>query len=397
MVDAILALVLLAYAVSGYRQGALVAFLSLAGFLGGGAAAMLGLPVLMERWLSPETTEWRRVVVLVVGVLVVASIGQAVGVTVGGRLKAHVRPGAGRVVDALLGLVASVLAVAVFVWLLAGALRAGPAEVISRAIGQSRIVATIDRVMPPETARLFSGFRSILDAEGFPRVFEGFGPERIRPVQPPDSRIVMTEGLSDAAESIVKVTGVARACDRGQEGTGWVLARGRVVTNAHVVAGVREPRVQVGGEGRRYDAKVVVFDARRDLAVLDVPDLPVDPLPVGEDLTRGEPAVVAGYPLDGPYRLDSARVREVIEARGADIYGRPGTSREVYSLYGRVQPGNSGGPLLDRDGVVVGVIFAKSLDDDSTGYALTLDEAAPVLEAGRAVRDEVSTGGCAAG
>ena len=106
---------------------------------------------------------------------------------------------------------------------------------------------------------------------------------------------------------------------------------------------------------------------------------------------------MAGFPLDGPYRLDAARVREVVDARGSDIYGQPGTSREVYSLYAQVRPGNSGGPLLSTDGRVVGVVFAKSLDDASTGYALTMDEAQPVLDAASTASTPVDTGACVAG
>jgi S1-C subfamily serine protease len=107
--------------------------------------------------------------------------------------------------------------------------------------------------------------------------------------------------------------------------------------------------------------------------------------------------VVAGFPLDGPYRLDAARVRDIVDAQGSDIYGQPGTSREVYSLYAQVRPGNSGGPLLSADGRVVGVIFAKSLDDDKTGYALTANEVRPVLQAAASASTPVDTGACASG
>jgi S1-C subfamily serine protease len=101
--------------------------------------------------------------------------------------------------------------------------------------------------------------------------------------------------------------------------------------------------------------------------------------------------------LDGPFRLDAARVRATIAATGSDIYGEPGVQREIYSLYARVEPGNSGGPLLSSDGKVVGVVFAKSLDDPSTGYALTLAEARPVLEAASSASRPVSTGACSTG
>jgi S1-C subfamily serine protease len=286
---------------------------------------------------------------------------------------------------------------AVLVWFIAGALRGGAPAPVAKAIGESRVLRVIDGVVPPQTSRLFAGFREVLDREGFPRVFEGLGAERITPVAPPDPGVSETPGVRDAASSVIKVTGVAQACNRGQEGSGWVVARERVVTNAHVVAGMDRATLRIRGTGRSYTGRVVVFDPARDLAVLAVPGLPADPLPQGPDLRRGDAGVVAGFPLDGPYRLDAARVREVVNARGSDIYGRPGTNREVYSLYAQVRPGNSGGPLLSTRGEVVGVIFAKSLDDAMTGYALTMDEARPVLRAATSANQPVDTGGCVNG
>lgn len=397
MIDLIVTLLLVGYAVSGFRQGVLVSVMSLVGFLGGGALGMWLLPRLLSPWLTPGSTDLRQVVVLVVGVILTATLGQALLVSLGTRLRRRVTAAPARWADALLGAVASVVAVSLLVWLIGGALRGGPSPSLSRAIGQSRVIGAIDRIVPPSSARVFAGFRNKLDDEGFPRVFEGFGAERIRTVQPPDAGIVGSAGVRRAATSIVKITGDATVCNRLQEGSGWVLARERVVTNAHVVAGVRTPMVRVGGTGRAYRASVVVFDPVRDLAVLAVPGLPSSPLPLGADLERGDGAVVAGFPLDGPYRLNAARVREVITARGEDIYGGRSSVRRVYSLFTRVQPGNSGGPLLAPNGDVVGVVFAKSLDDANTGYALTMQESAPVLRAGRTASQPVPVGGCAAG
>jgi S1-C subfamily serine protease len=105
--------------------------------------------------------------------------------------------------------------------------------------------------------------------------------------------------------------------------------------------------------------------------------------------------VVAGYPGGGPYRLVAARIRDKIDARGPDIYHRKQVTREVFSLFADVEPGNSGGPLLTLDGDVYGVVFAKSLDDADTGYALTVDEARSVARAGRKATREVDTDTCA--
>src|SRR5207237_1191643 len=143
---------------------------------------------------------------------------------------------------------------------------------------------------------------------------------------------------------------------------------------------------------------VVLFDPQKDVAVLAVPGLRATPLQLaGGDIVRGDDAVVAGFPRNGPFSAGAARVRAVTPAVGEDIYGKPGVEREVYSLYANVQQGNSGGPLLDTSGHVVGIVFAKSLDDPSTGYALTIKEVRGDIRAGTSAESAVSTGGCAAG
>lgn len=397
VLDIVLAALLVSYGFTGYRHGLVVSVLSLVGFLSGGALGMWLLPDLLRRWHSVDDSVLWRTAVLVFGVFVFASLGQAIAVGIGYRLRRGLRVEPVRVIDSILGAVATVLAVSVLLWFMAGAVRGGASAPVARAIGGSRVIQTIDRFVPPQTARLFAGFRSVLDREGFPRVFEGVATEPIAPVAPPDGRATFGPGVAAAGGSIVKINGIAESCNRGQEGSGWVVSPERVVTNAHVVAGVSFEHVRILGTGHTYDARVVYFDPKRDLAVLSVPGLPAPALKQGPSLKRSDGAVVAGFPLDGPYRVDSARVRDVLTARGADIYGNPGVVREVYSLFARVEPGNSGGPLLSTRGEVVGIVFAKSLDDVETGYALTLDEARPVLSAASSSVSPVNTGGCAAG
>ncbi|MEO8556812.1 MAG: MarP family serine protease [Actinomycetota bacterium] len=397
VLDVVLAALLVSYGFTGYRHGFVVSVLSLVGFLSGGALGMWLLPDLLRRWDRVDGSVLLRTAVLVFGVFVFASLGQAIAVGVGSRLRRGLRVEPVRVIDSILGAVATVLAVSVLLWFMAGAVRGGASAPVARAIGGSRVIQTIDRFVPPQTARLFAGFRSVLDREGFPRVFEGVSTEPIAPVAPPDGRAAFGPGVAAAAGSIVKINGIAESCNRGQEGSGWVVSPERVLTNAHVVAGVSFEHVRIRGTGHTYDARVVYFDPKRDLAVLSVPGLPAPALTQGPSLKRSDGAVVAGFPLDGPYRVDSARVRDVLTARGADIYGNPGVVREVYSLFARVEPGNSGGPLLSPRGEVVGIVFAKSLDDEKTGYALTLDEARPVLSAASSSVSPVNTGGCAAG
>jgi S1-C subfamily serine protease len=397
ILDFFLAVMLVGYAFVGYRHGFVVSVLSLVGFLAGGALGMWVVPQLLRHWDTVDSNVVWRTLVLVLGVFAVAALGQAIAVTAGSRLRSGLKDRPVRAVDSALGAVATVLAVSVLVWFLAGAVRGGAQTPLARAIGTSRIISTIDRLVPAQTGRLFAGFQSVLDREGFPRVFDGVRAEPIAPISPPNNQLALGPGMARAARSIVKITGVAPSCNREQEGSGWVVAPERVVTNAHVVAGTASENVRIGGEGRSYDAHVVVFDPKRDLAVLSVPGLPAPSSRQGASLQRSGGAVVAGFPLNGPFRLDSARVRDVLTATGADIYGSPGVVRQVYSLYARVQPGNSGGPLLNSSGAVVGIVFARSLDDEKTGYALTLDEARSVLNAANDSVKPVGTGGCVAG
>jgi S1-C subfamily serine protease len=393
MIDVILVALMIGYAISGWRQGLLVGLMSLGGFVGGAVLAMWLVPQFAERLQAGPP----RAIVVLLGVILIAWLGQFVGAVLGSRIRDGVPEGGPAVADQFVGAAAGVVAVALVAWFVAGAVRGGPSPALSRAVASSHVISGVDRVVPAQLAGVAEAFRGVVGGTTFPRVFAGVGPERISPIQEPDAAVVDSPAVDAAERSIVKITGDAPSCGRGQEGSGVVIGLERVVTNAHVVAGVRRPRVQIAGRGKRYEAKVVAFDARRDLAVLAVPDLPARPLPLGTEMERGDDAVVAGFPHDGPFVASAARVRSVLRASGEDIYGRPGAVREVYSLNAQIEPGNSGGPVLSPDGQVVGVVFAKSLDDASTGYALTLSEARPVIQKGMRTGKSVSTGACAVG
>ena len=379
------------FAYSGYRQGFIVGVLSFTGFIGGGILGLTIAPPLVE---GAESGAGQTVLAIGV-VLVCATLGQLLFSWVGGKVRERVTWDPAVVVDATLGALVSVLAMLLVTWFLASALRPGPSSALSEQISQSRVIRAVDQVMPEQASTLFSNFRRVLDANGLPSVFGGLSPERIRPVSPPDPAIADSPQIRAARDSIVKISGTAPSCSRALEGSGFVYAPRHVMTNAHVVAGVRNPVLQVGGVGRRYPARVIVYDSNRDLAVLYVPDLPAKALAFDFGGKRGDQGVVAGFPEDGPYQLEAARIRDKIEARGPDIYHRRQVTREVFSLYANVEPGNSGGPLLSLDGRVYGVVFAKSLDDPNTGYALTANEAAAVAQAGQAADNQVPTGACA--
>jgi S1-C subfamily serine protease len=394
VIDLVLAVVIISYAVSGWRQGLAVGALSLTGFLAGALLAMEIVPPMAEGL----DEGLQRTFTVLVSVLLFAWLGQLGGALLGARLRQHLTVRPAQVADQLFGMIAGVVAVVLVLWFVGGALRGSPAPQINRAVSSSRLLSSVDRYMPNELDTLAENFRHAVAGSDFPRVFEGVAPEQILPVRSPDPGAVPGVVLERAKRSIVKIVGDASECGRGQEGSGAVVAAQRVVTNAHVVAGVDAPTVQVGGSGERLPARVVLFDPQKDVAVLAVPSLRAAPLPIASaDLDHGDDAVVAGFPRNGPFSAGAARVRTVIQALGEDIYGKPGVTREVYSLYANVQQGNSGGPLLDTSGRLAGIVFAKSLDDPLTGYALTVKEVTGDIRAGIGAENSVSSGGCAAG
>jgi S1-C subfamily serine protease len=386
--DVSLVLVLIAYAIGYYRTGFVAGVLALCGFLGGGFLGLWLLPGILTSWSATADSPLRQGLLLIVGVLVLATIGQGVGARVGLRLRSllHLRPL--RKVDSLLGAVGGVIVFAILAWFVAGSVQRELPPGAAEAVHNSRILQGVDRAMPSGADRFFAALRQMVDDRGMPDVYAG----PVAPVKPPGSEVLRGAGVARAGESIVKVTGVANSCGLALEGSGWVAAPHRVVTNAHVVAGVEQPRVQVGG--RSFPATPVAFSPDRDIAVLAVPGLNAPALPPGGQLSRGDAAVVAGYPENGPYRLDGARVNARLFALGTDIYGEPAAPREVYAITGRVQPGNSGGPLLSLTGQVVGTVFAKSARGTATGYVLTLNESRPVLDKAARATTPVSTGPC---
>ncbi len=394
MIDLILLVVVASYAVSGYRQGLAVGALSLGGFLVGALVAMTVVPPLAEGLEQGI----RRSFIVLLCVLLFAWLGQLAGALVGARLRQNLTVRSAQIADQVLGMLAGVVAVVLVLWFVGGALRASPALDVNRAVSSSRLLGAVNRVMPEDLGALAENFRRAVASSSFPRVFEGVAPEQILPVEAPNQRAFSATDITRAKRSIVKILGEAPDCRQGQEGTGAVVASERVVTNAHVVAGVREPTVQVGGEGRRYPATVVLFNPQRDIAVLAVPELSAPKLQMAKkNLPRAADTLVAGFPRNLAYNARAARVRTVLNALGEDIYGKPGVTRQVYSLYAEVEPGNSGGPLLSTAGELAGIVFARSLDDAKTGYALTVDEVRGDILKGIRASAPVSTRGCAAG
>ncbi|MCA1222662.1 MarP family serine protease [Streptomyces sp. 8L] len=396
VLDILLLVAAVWFAIIGYRQGFVVGILSVIGFLGGGLVAVYLLPLVWRQLTSDADVSTTAVVLAVVVVIVCASVGQAFTTHLGNKLRRFITWSPARALDATGGALVNVIAMLLVAWLLGSALAVTSLPTISKEVRGSKVLTGVSQVMPDQATTLFSDFSSVLAQNGFPQVFSPFANEPITQVRAPDPALAGSPVAARAQKSVVKVVGTASGCGKVLEGSGFVFADHRIITNAHVVGGVSDPTVQVGGQGRLYDAKVVLYDWQRDIAVLDVPGLHATPLQFSTaDARTDDSAIVAGFPENGGYDVRSARVRGRINASGPDIYHRGNVTRDVYSLFATVRQGNSGGPLLTPDGKVYGVIFARSLDDDNTGYALTADEIRPDVTAGRTADQQVDTQGCA--
>ncbi|MBG6213607.1 MAG: MarP family serine protease [Cryobacterium sp.] len=388
VLDLLLILILFVALVNGYRSGLLQSLTGIVGAVLGGIAAFFVVP-LVGGWIP--AAEWRTPATIAAAVLLVLlghSLGAAFGRMTGGHKRRSPLGTLNRVLGAAFAAVASAL-VASMVAFSIGALGI---PFLSPAIASSNVVSGIDALTPDPVKALMAELRSVAVQQGLPRIVDAFsGPT-------PDAAEADTSSpaLAVAAQSVVRITGTAYACGQSQSGSGFVVSDGRVITNAHVVAGVSQPVIETPA-GQALAGKIVYFDAVDDLAVISVPGLAAAPLTVGQQLAAGRGAVADGYPFGGPYVSDPAQVISISTISVADIYGQDPTPRQVYTVASDVQQGESGGPLLSESGLVVGVIFAKASNTENVGYALALDEVQPVISQASSLSAPVSSGTCIRG
>jgi S1-C subfamily serine protease len=394
VVDIVLLLIAAGAVVAGWRRGALVTAASLAGIVGGVILATNVSPIVVEfaarsGWVTSVQRTIIAAVVLIVSIALVVAVLSLIARAVRGALS---RVKITKRLDTIGGGALGLLTWAAAVWLFAGFLLSTGVVPLTQVASSSRVVAALDALAPVPASTALGALDRAIGNSGFPRVFAD-GVESIVGVPEPDRSV--PAAVDASAQGIVRVLSSAPSCASDATGSGWVVGADRVITNAHVVAGSDDLFVQLGGVGDPVAATLVVFDPQRDLAVLAVPGLAASPLTLGDAASASDQAYVAGYPENGPYDVQPARVRQALAATGLDIYEQGTVTRDIYALRGLVRPGNSGGPLLDVDGAVVGVVFARSTTDTETGYALTLGELAPVLDRVSA-SGEVDSGGCVA-
>lgn len=385
--DIVLVLVLVGALVAGLRRGLLASVGALAGLILGGLAAWWLVPV-VGRLLPSDV--WRGWVTL--AVIAVLLIG---GTTLGAALGARLRRGAARIklgtVDRAFGAVVNVVVVALALSLAGQAVATTGIPVVSSAVGSSVVLRTIEDLTPRPVDEALAQVRSVVIDDGLPQLGTLFD---TLPAGPTAAPVDLDDpALSASAQSVARIAGTAYSCGRSLTGTGFVVAEDRLVTNAHVVAGVDAPVVELPGRPAR-EGRVVYFDASADLAVIAVDALDASPLALGENLATGGSGVVQGYPYGGPFTMGTASVRSVGTVLVPDIYGQGDTPRDTYALSAIVRPGNSGGPVLDAAGRVTGVVFARADDGSDIGYAMTNTPLAPVVAAASGLSDAVATGAC---
>ncbi len=387
----IVAIVLIVLAVVlGFNSGALPQVGGLLGAVAGGALAILALPLLAEP-LQAVPVGIRPYVVLA-GLLMAVGIGESIGSAIGRTAARSLGTGYLGAADRLAGSLTGAAQALLIVWLAGGLLAIGPLPRLTEAAQTSTTIRTLNAVLPPPT-EIATGLGQLLDDSGLPDVFVGFEPLPKPPVDRPTDATARAIAEGTGASTVRILAGV---CGAAASGSGAVVADGYVVTNAHVVAGVRENGLVVStADGERVGAKVVLFDPSLDVALLYAPDLRARPLRFAtRDPDRGSVGAALGYPGGGGLTVVPAAVTGAYRATGRDIYDQDRVDRQILELRAQIDRGDSGGPFVLTDGTIGGLIFAEARTDPEVGYALSPTVVAVRITPALGRTEAVDTGPC---
>ncbi len=373
----------------GWRRGLLATTATVLGLVLGSVIGSRVAAWLIDVLDLPEVTRVPvSVAVVVAAAVTVASMSGYVGEQIRRRLTW--KPVAW--LDSVGGVALDAGAVLVVIWMIAATVSVAPTS-LARDVKQSRTIQAVDALMPDFMDAALAQLVKVLDNSGAPRVFFSFGGVRNWDDAPVDSAIRRDPQVLAAAQSVVRISGQASGCSGTIVGSGFVFAKNRVMTNAHVVSGMTVAQVR-DSSGRARDARVVFFDPRIDVAVLKVDTNGWPVLSIAREPSRGDVSAAIGYPGGGPQMLAPAVVAEVFRARGSDIYGGGAVTRRVIAMHADIRQGDSGGALIDPRGNVRGVVFAVSQDEPMLGYALAPSDVAHAATVGRNATVAVATGRC---
>ncbi|QTI70170.1 MarP family serine protease [Gordonia sp. L191] len=388
-VDIIVVAVALIAAISGFRQGAVASALAVLGVLLGAFAGILLVPHVISRIDDPTMQ-----LVAAVGVLVaLVVIGEIAGMILGHAARGGIRSPELRAIDSGVGLVLQALAALVAMWLIGTLLASSHSQALTKAVDGSKVLGAVDDAAP--------GWLAAKPVDEFRRLLEDSKLDGVIPttnagqVAPPDPALLDLPVVAQTEPSVVKIEGEAPNCQQALEGSGFVVGPDLIMTNAHVVAGTSTLQAQQS-DGTSYDADVVLFDSVNDVAILRVDGIDARPLRfASKTASTGDDAIVLGYPQAGPFQKTAVRVRDMRQLPTANIYRNRQVTREVYTVRGVIRQGNSGGPMLNSAGEVLGVVFATSENAaDETGYVLTAALVQKDLARAQGRYGRVSTGAC---
>lgn len=392
LLDLVLIALAAAFAVAGYRQGFIIGVLSFVGFTGGALAGIYLAPGLATALTSRQNLQ---AVLAIIAVFAAAVAGMLVASALGVLLRSHVTGRPSTLIDSIGGAAVNVVAILVLAWLIGNLVAyAPPFPAISRQVNDSLLLRGVDRLIPQSARPEFTALRKLLSTQPYVQVFGALGAETALNVPKLDRSVLHAAGLRKDRNSVVKIEGLAQTCSRTIEGSGFVISKDHVITNAHVVAGIDKPEVYTRFASGEHPARVVLFDPESDIAVLYVPGLDLPALHFADDAPFGASAVVAGYPLDAAFTARPARVGRSEFASGPDIYDTRRVVRDIYPIRAVVKPGNSGGPLIAPNGQIYGMVFAAAVSVPQTGYALTASQLADDVRAGANRTAATETGDC---
>lgn len=383
--DWALIVVLVVVVVIGFRRGFWISMGSVIGAISGVLGGIFLMPVIVE--LVPAGVP--RIITMVAVTAFLIWFGMWLGRKIGARLRLHINHPVMRLIDKFLGAIGNVAVTIVLISLTAFSISTVGVPGITSALKDSRIVSWSTDLTPENARAWVAQVRAdVLDSSELPEL--DLAGDDTTVVE--DARIDPTAAVEETSISSVRITGSAYECGQSQTGSGFAISSNRVITNAHVVAGVEAPQVE-SHDGQLFTGQVVVFDPEIDVAIIALPGAQLPAVEFGDVIEPGESAFVLGFPSGGPHQITGAEVQARGPATVANIYDENPQLRDVYQVAADVRQGNSGGALVNQEGLVAGVIFARAAEAE-IGYALSNEEVSDVIAQAPYLSEPVSTAQC---
>lgn len=376
---------------TGYRRGAMLQVFSWGGFAVGLFVGTWFAPRIISLFGVDAGNEGRPIFTLVAW-LGIAFLLEGVVAAMAIRLRKKITNTAVNRTDRVLGSIVAALLSLVGFWLMGVTLRRGPSPAVSAAVKESAILRAIDEIAPPPPA-IMAEIGRFLRNSGFPEVFAQLNPSLAPGVAPPPAALAGDREILAAAEITYKIE--SRGCGGVVDGSGFPVGGDLLVTAAHVVAGTRDTTVIPATGRQTFKGTVVYIDSRKDIAIVRVRTNGRVFVVEDDAAKRNTDGAAIGFPGGGKRTISPARVRVRTNARGYDIYSRRSVTRTIYVLRASVRQGNSGGPFVDADGKVRGMIFAASRENSEESYALAESEIFAAVGKAKGQTKAVATGDCA--